>query len=146
MGAGKKRLLHLLQLAAHRLKGHTDRLGLEAAGVTGAQSAVLFVIARQPGITQRGIADALKQQESAITAMTSRLLRAQLVRRTQSPDDGRAWRLHLTQKGEASLRQLRFALDETNRMLDNALGEDGVEALARGLQAILELPLTRDRR
>ena len=29
-----QRILHLLQLAAHRMRTHSDRKGLEAAGVT----------------------------------------------------------------------------------------------------------------
>ena len=48
--AGRERLYHLLQTAAHRLKIRADRDSQKAGGVTAAQAAVMLVIARERGI------------------------------------------------------------------------------------------------
>lgn len=131
-----QRILHLLQLAAHRMRTHSDRKGLEAAGVTTAQAGALFVIAGKPGATQKEIAEALQQRESAVTGMITRLLDAKLVERRPSATDNRAWSLHLTAKGGKALGTLRLVLDELNARINEALGEDGVKQFAAALRAI----------
>ncbi len=136
-----QRVLHLLQLAAHRLRTHSDRRGLETAGVTTAQAGALFVIAGQPGVTQKEIAQALKLRESAVTAMIARLLEARLVERSSSASDKRAWSLHLTDKGAKALQLLRVELDRLNAKLGEALGEDGMQQLSTALRAIVGLKL-----
>src|SRR5882762_2539964 len=135
-----QRILHLLQLAAHRLRTHSDRRGLETAGVTTAQAGALFVIAGQPGVTQREIAEALQQRESAVTAMIARLLEARLVERS-SASDNRAWSLHLTDKGANALAALRIELDQLNAKLGEALGEDGMQQLSAALRTVVGLKL-----
>ena len=57
--AGRERLYHLLQTAAHRLKIRADRNSQKAGGVTAAQAAVMLVIARERGPTQRRVAEQL---------------------------------------------------------------------------------------
>ena len=136
-----QRVLHLLQLAAHRLRKHSDRRGLETAGVTTAQAGALFVIAGQPGATQREIAQALKLRESAVTAMIARLLEARLVERSSSASDKRAWSLHLTDKGAKALAALRVELDQLNAKLGEALGDDGMQQLSAALRTIVSLKL-----
>lgn len=139
--ARDQRVLHLLQLAAHHLRTHSDRRGLETAGVTTAQAGALFVIAGQPGVTQKEIALALKLRESAVTAMIGRLLEARLVERSSSASDKRAWSLQLTDKGEKALLALRIELDQINAKLGEALGEDGMQQLSAALRAIIGLKL-----
>lgn len=139
--AGRERLYHLLQTAAHRLKARADRESEATVGVSAAQAAVLFVIAQEPGVAQRRVAEQLMLNESAVTAMVGRLIERNLVTRTSSPDDGRAWRLGLTAKGEAALGRFRTHLDRINRDLTDALGGDlAVTGLAEGLRAILAMP------
>ena len=142
MTAQDQRLYHLLQLAAHRVKVHADRDAQAIAGITAAQAAVLFVIARTPNTTQRMVANQLKQQESAVTAMVGRLIEAALVTRTQSADDGRAWALNLTRAGEDALAKFRQPLDDLNGAITRALGGDArVGAFAVALRAILDMKL-----
>ncbi|MES2895979.1 MAG: MarR family winged helix-turn-helix transcriptional regulator [Pseudomonadota bacterium] len=140
--ASDHRVFHLLQLAAHRVKTHADRNSLAKAGVTAAQAAVLHVLSRTPGATQKVVADQLKQQESAITAMAARLAEAGLLVRTPSAVDRRAWALNLTPAGEAALSGFRAPLDELNATLTEVLGgEAQVEAFAVSLKAILDADL-----
>lgn len=136
------RLYHVLQLAARRLHTVADRRGLEVARITAAQAGALFVIADSPGTTQRAIAAALGQKESAITAMVSRLLAAGFVAREPSLDDGRAWSLFLTPSGEKALTSIRRELDHLNDTLLTLLGRARLDALARDLRTIAEAELS----
>ena len=143
--AGRERLYHLLQTAAHRLKTRADRDSQGVAGVTAAQAAVMFVIARERATTQRRVADQLKLNESAVTGMVGRLMEAGFVARTPSPTDGRAWTVTLTPAGEAALDRFRVNLDALNADITAALGgEAEVARFADGLRAILEIAPSRE--
>ncbi len=133
-------IFHMLQLAAHRLRSRADRRGMAVAGVTAAQAGAMFVIAENPGATQRLLADALRQQ-SAVTTMVSRLMSADLAERRPHPEDARAWALHLTPKGKKALRLIKVEIDLINDALTSALGPRGMEQLAKSLNEILSLDL-----
>lgn len=141
--ARAQRLFHLLQVAAHGMKTDLDRRTLESGGLTAAQAGMLAVVARAEGATQRDVAKALRQQESAITAMASRLIKAGYIERRHHPQDGRAWSLHLTADGEAALERFRGVMEGFNAGLTRALGgEDEVAALAKALRALIEADLS----
>jgi len=143
--AGRERLYHLLQTAAHRLKTRADRDSQGTAGVTAAQAAVMFVIAREGGTTQRRVAEQLKLNESAVTGMVGRLMEAGFVSRAPSATDGRAWTVALTADGEAALERFRGNLELLNAEITAALGgEAEVAQFAAGLRAILDIPASRE--
>jgi len=139
MAASDQRVLHLLQLAAHRVRTDVDRDGIAVAGVTMAQAGALFAIHAKPGATQREIAQALRQRESAVTGMIARLLEGKLVERKSSAADDRAWSLFLTPKGAKALLELRKVLNRINARLTDALGEEGVQQLADSLRTIASM-------
>lgn len=142
--AGRERLYHLLQTAAHRLKTRADRDSQGAAGVTAAQAAVMFVIQREGGTTQRRVAEQLKLNESAVTGMIGRLMDAGFVARAASPTDGRAWTVSLTPGGETALETFRVNLDAMNAEITAALGgEAEVMRFAEGLRALLDIRPSR---
>lgn len=132
---------HALQLAAHRLKKFSDRSTLNAAGVTTAQAAVLYVVERDPGISQRGIAAVLRIRESGVASMILRLLAAGLVARTPDPDDARSWRIGLSAKGKRALQLLHRTREQMNRKLADAMGADVLADLAEKLSAVSKLKL-----
>lgn len=131
-----QRVFLLLQQAAHRLRVWADRRCVELAGVTTAQVGALFALHDAPMSTQRELAAALGQRESAVTAMVRRLLEAGLVSRHPSPDDHRAHLLALTGRGEATLATVRPVVAEFNAMLRRVLGADGPAALATALRTL----------
>lgn len=132
-------IYHLLQIAAHRLHNRADRQGVAVAGVTAARAGAMFVIAENPGTTQRGVAKALRQRESAVTTMVTRLVTAGLIRRQRSSEDPRAWSLYLTKKGETALREIKVELDRINKMLADAIGVRNIGVLATLLHKIVEI-------
>jgi MarR family transcriptional regulator, organic hydroperoxide resistance regulator len=138
--AGRERLYHLLQTAAHQLKVRADRAAQSLAGISAAQASVLFVLAREGATSQKTVARQLGLNESAVTGMVGRLTAMGLVRREPSPSDGRAWSITLTAEGETALKQFRTVLDSLNRDLAAALGGDAdVARLAADLRAIAGL-------
>jgi DNA-binding MarR family transcriptional regulator len=138
--AGQHRIFHLLQLAAHKVKTRGDRDAQAIAGITAAQAAVLFVVRASGGATtQMAVAKQLKQQESAVTAMVSRLLDAGLLTREPSRADRRAWTLRVTPKAEDALRRFRRPLDALNARITKAVGGAAeVDTLARALKNIID--------
>jgi MarR family transcriptional regulator, organic hydroperoxide resistance regulator len=129
--ASKTRLYHRLQLAAHRVQKSADRAVLRAAKITTAQAAVLsVVVASERPVTQRVVADALGLNQSAVTAMTNRLLRMKLLERERDDADGRAWRLRLSEAGRAALRRIEQPFRRVNQTLEAALKPDEIARLA----------------
>jgi DNA-binding MarR family transcriptional regulator len=138
MNASKLRLYHRLQIAAHMIRKAADRAVLDTAGVTVAQAAVLTIAASGPNVTQRDVAGALRLNESAVTAMVSRLLKLGLLERTASKSDSRAWRLHLTDSGEAALQASRKSFASINACIESRLSEIEIEQLAALLDRIAD--------
>lgn len=138
--ARSERLYFHLQLAAGRLRTEADRACLDAAGITTAQAAALVVIAGRPGTTQREVARALGQAESAVTTLVRRLLAADLVARRASPRDGRAWSLTLTEAGRIALARVDAAFGPVNARIDGALTPDEVGVLAGLLRRLAASP------
>ncbi|MCE8000123.1 MAG: MarR family transcriptional regulator [Rhodobiaceae bacterium] len=138
MSAHKERLYFLLQVAAHRLKTAADNDLIDAAGLSTTQVAVLNLIASSENVKQRDLARRLRQNESAITAMVARLMKADLVTRRRSETDARTWLLDLTPNGKKTLKRAEKPFQEINARLDQTLGKKGVATLAAELTAVTE--------
>ena len=121
MIAQKLRLYHRVQLAAHRLRKVADRTVSEATGISTAQSAVLGIVAAGNRVTQRDVATALGLNDSALTAMTGRLMKLGLIDRVRSESDARAWTLSVTEDGLAAQRAARAAFAAINKRIEGAL-------------------------
>jgi DNA-binding MarR family transcriptional regulator len=78
-----------------------------AMGVTRPQWRVLALLKRFDGSTQVTIADMLEVEPITLGRMIDRLQDAELVERRADPKDRRAWRLHLTAKGLAKIKELQ---------------------------------------
>lgn len=133
--ARKARLYHRLQLAAHRAKKAADR-ALAPAGVTTAQAAVLGIVARPGGATQRDVAALLAVNESAVTTMAARLIEAGYVHRARDTADARAWRLTLAPAGEEARQEAKVRFARVNTALEAALTDEEVALLADCLTRI----------
>src|SRR5260370_8637805 len=105
VSASKHRIYHRLQLAAHRLQKAADRALLSAANVTTSQAAVLAIVGGGP-VMQRSVAKQLGLNESALTAMTSRLVLIGFLELKPDSPHLRAWQLKLTPDGRALLKQI----------------------------------------
>ncbi|MFC4270838.1 MarR family transcriptional regulator [Sneathiella chungangensis] len=130
------RLYHRLQVAAHALKKSADRSTMSSVGVTTAQAAVLYIVEHEDDMTQRDVAELLGLNDSAMTAMVTRLIRLKLIDRNRSWKDGRAWLLSLTPEGRDALAQLQAPLDEFNATIDELLSDAEIDALVATLEKL----------
>jgi DNA-binding MarR family transcriptional regulator len=119
----------LLGDAARLLRRAFDERA-RAMGVTRPQWRVLALLRRFDGSTQVTMADMLDVEPITLGRMVDRLQDAGLVERRADPNDRRAWRLHLTAKGESTIKDLQPTA--------YALFEDAVSGLDASKQAELE--------
>lgn len=130
MSASKHRVYHRLQLASHRLQKAADRACLNAAGITTAQAAVLSIVGSEGPASQRSVARKLGLNESAMTAMTTRLRNLRLLDRLPDETDSRAWSLRLTADGRAALKRIEQPFRQINQKIEKALDADEIAKLA----------------
>lgn len=135
MTARSSRFYHALQIAAHRLQKRADQALMKAAGISTAQAAVLAIVAGAPGMRQNQIASTLGLNESAVTAMVTRLVKQGLLFRTRSETDSRAFELSLAPAGEVALNATEAPFAAVNALLDETLGGE-IDTLAGQLRAL----------
>jgi DNA-binding MarR family transcriptional regulator len=129
----------LLQVAASRTRTIADDLFAAAGGVSTAQAAVLSFVVAHPGCSQRDVATALRQRESAVTAMVRRLVETGLVERRARSTDLRSWELWATPAGLTSLDHTRPALETLNRQLEAAVGPERIHTFLDCLESLVAL-------
>ncbi|HSX55722.1 MAG TPA: MarR family transcriptional regulator [Sphingomonas sp.] len=91
-------------------------------GVTRAQWHTLSVLKRNEGCNQGMLADLLEVEPITVGRMIDRLEDAGLVERRRDPADRRVWRIHLTDKAQPILIELRNIADT---MIDEVM--EGVD-------------------
>jgi MarR family transcriptional regulator, transcriptional regulator for hemolysin len=84
-----------LTVVARRLRMTFDRRA-ERKGLTRAQWAMITAVARQPGATQKELADALEVREMTAARLVDRLCEEGYLERRNNPRHHRAYGVHLT--------------------------------------------------
>jgi DNA-binding MarR family transcriptional regulator len=97
--------------------------------------AALVLIARNPGLRQGLLGQAMGLHRSGALRLTDWLTANGWAERRDAPGDARAWGLHLTPAGRRRLVRLERAVAEHDRALTAALGEQGA-ALKAGLERL----------
>ena len=120
-------LLRQAWSAFHRAMEDT----LREHGLSGAQYAVLSVLARDPGLSGADLARACNTTPQAMNGVVATLERDGLVERTAHPTHGRVLQVHLTGEGRRRLEASTPAV----RSLEAAI-EEGLDA--RELAAVKE--------
>jgi DNA-binding MarR family transcriptional regulator len=119
------------------LDSHRSRLA-KACGVTWSELRALSRVAEAGGITPKGLADSIEMTTGAVTAISSRLVGAGLLRRVGHPHDRRSVFLELTPQGDCLMKSVYAQFDAT---LETATAWiDGTELRACGavLMAVSE--------
>lgn len=99
-------------------------------GVTRPQWQTLSLVSKNPGINQGRLADLLEVEPITLGRMIDRLQDASLVERRADPADRRAWRIHLTPKGEELLLTLRPLAHEAMELALDGIDPEQQELLA----------------
>jgi DNA-binding MarR family transcriptional regulator len=100
--------------------------------------AALTVIGLNPGISQTALSRAIGSDKSTLTPALSSLVKRNLVRRTRTEKDRRAWRLALTAAGEKMLRDLTDCARRHEDDLDRIVGARERAQFLRTLRKIAE--------
>ncbi len=120
---------------AHALRRAFDRR-VAPLGVTRAQWRALAWLARQPGLRQVELADRLDVEPITLCRIVDRLEEAGLVERRRDPDDRRAWRLHLTDKGVPLVEKLRALAGELAREAFDGVPPETIDTLRDSLARV----------
>jgi MarR family transcriptional regulator for hemolysin len=110
----------------------------EHLGLTQVQWRALARLARNPGMRQVDLAEALELQPMTVARLIDRMEAAGWVQRRPDPVDRRAFQLHLTAKAEPVIGEIRALADETRREAFSGLSADALDALYDALHTIKE--------
>ncbi len=94
-----------LSVVARQLRVSFDQ-SAETCDLTRAQWTLIAVVARNPGATQRTVAEALEVREITAGRLVDRLCDEGYLRRDANPSDRRAYCVHLTAAAEPLLAKL----------------------------------------
>jgi MarR family transcriptional regulator, transcriptional regulator for hemolysin len=120
-GSGRKRAILLkLTVVARQLRKAFDQR-VASIGVTRSQWAVIAVIARRPGISQREVAEIMEMSEASAGRLIDRLCADGMLERRRKDGDRRAHRVYLTDAAGPILEKI------------SVIGRDHEDALLAGL-------------
>jgi DNA-binding MarR family transcriptional regulator len=118
--------------AASRFAARTKELG-----VTPGQAGVIRILGRQPGISQRDLADRLGAVQSRVVALIDGLEGLDLVTRERNAADRRNYELRLTDRGQTVLGALRGVAEAHEADVTKALNDAERAELSRLLGLML---------
>ncbi|AZU03499.1 MarR family transcriptional regulator [Glycocaulis alkaliphilus] len=124
-----RRLYLLLEITARRLHRQADARLRGEAGVTAAQSAVLFLLMRRGERRMGAISETLALGAPAVTGLVARMEAAGLVTRSQDSSDKRGAIVTLTEAGRELAIKADQTLREINAELAERLGEEDTDRL-----------------
>lgn len=135
-----RRLFLLLDRARNRLFKRANRELLQTANITVSQGAALFYLSRHDGCLLSDLAEGLELNNSAITGLAGRMEKSGLLVRRACPDDGRAMRAYLTEKGRGLNQQVQSALRNFNVQIERGFSQEEMDVVYRFLARTAEIP------
>ena len=136
-------LLILLNDVGRMLRTEADRRA-RAHGMSRAQWVMLIRLDRQPGLSQKELAELLEVEPITVARLVDRLSARGLLERRPDPADRRVWRLHLLPAAQPVLDELEgqreALLDILTDRLDAATVETVTAALMRMRGALSRRP------
>ncbi|WP_406090675.1 MarR family transcriptional regulator [Streptomyces sp. NBC_01013] len=125
--------LELLEIAWER-----GRDVLTTAPVSTAQTRVMYIIQREPGINLSTLRRHLSVAAPSVTRLCDRLQAAGFLRRTPCTEDRREVQLELTEAGSAHLREIRRRREHALSQAMNRMTPEARQALTTGLVAFCD--------
>ncbi|MBL8551892.1 MAG: winged helix-turn-helix transcriptional regulator [Hyphomonadaceae bacterium] len=109
---------------------------LAAVDLTQKQTATLWLIGANSGVSQIQIANELDMDRATMMAIIDRLDERGYVLRRRSQTDRRRQELYLTPRGQAMLTEVKARIAEHERWIKRAFSEDEVRRLAEALRRL----------
>lgn len=104
-----------------------------------AQIEVMQLLAERPGLRAGEVGDTLLLAPTTVSTLVGALLTQDLIERQVDPADRRAWRLLLTEDGEARLADWQQSNRRVMRDAATQLGDQDLQALRNALPALTNL-------
>lgn len=125
-------LLILLADVGRMLRTEADRRA-RTHGMSRAQWVILTRLNRQPGLSQKELAELLEVEPITVARLVDRLEARGLLERRPDPADRRIWRLHLLPGAQAILDELAGQRDELVGLLTARLAPAEIETVTASL-------------
>lgn len=125
-------LLTLLNDVGRMLRTEADRRA-RAHGMTRAQWVILIRLDRQPGLSQKELAELLEVEPITVARLADRLEARNLLERRPDPADRRIWRLHLLPAAQPVLDELAVQKEQLMQLLTARLDPATVEIVTTSL-------------
>ena len=125
-------LLFLLHDVARHIRLDADRRAA-AYGLTRAQWVILIWLERQPGLSQKELAEIVEVEPITVGRLIDRLEASSLVERRADPHDRRIWRLHLRPAAHPVLEELQAERTDMLNMVADGLDPALIATLKTGL-------------
>ncbi|MDD2795106.1 MarR family winged helix-turn-helix transcriptional regulator [Acidocella sp.] len=103
-------------------------------GMTRAQWGLLLRLARNPGLSQKEVADMLEVEPISVARLVDRLAAAGLVERSADEQDRRIWRLHLLPRATAMLEEITRQREILAAFIAEGISDSTRETIIAGLQ------------
>lgn len=125
-------LLFLLHDVARLLRVDADKRA-RCHGMTRAQWALLIRLERQPGLSQKEMAELLEVEPITVARLIDRLEARGMVERRPDPRDRRIWRLHLCPAAFPVLREIAEQRSKILKMVSPGLDDGSLETMTEAL-------------
>ncbi len=125
-------LLFLLNDMGRLLRVEAD-CRARAHGMTRAQWSILIWLDRQPGLSQKELADLLEVEPISVARLVDRLEARGLVERRADPADRRIWRLHLLPAAGPILTEIAAQRADLLHTITSGLDPEARETLVTSL-------------
>jgi DNA-binding MarR family transcriptional regulator len=97
---------------------------------------VLYEINHTPACTAKGIKNALQIDEGYLSRILDKFVKQKLVKKVQSPEDGRVYTLSLTDKGKHQFKHLNDASDRSIEIIVDKLSDKELQEVVTLLEGI----------
>lgn len=125
-------LMFLLHDVARLLRVDADKRA-SVHGMTRAQWGILIWLEREPGLSQKELAELLEVEPITVARLIDRLEGRGMVERRADPKDRRIWRLHLCKPAHPVLREIDLQRQEMRLLVTHGLDEATIETMTEAL-------------
>lgn len=125
-------LMFLLHDVARLIRIDADKRA-RAHGMTRAQWGILIWLERQPGLSQKELAEILEVEPITVARLIDRLEARGMVERRPDPKDRRIWRLHVCPPAFPVLCEIGRQREQMRALVTDGLDEATIDTMTEAL-------------
>ncbi len=137
-------VLFLLYDVARLMRVEADKRAARLHGLTRAQWVILIRLDRQPGLSQKELAEILEVEPITVARLVDRLEARGMVERRPDPRDRRIWRLHLLPPSQPVLEDIAVERQIALEKIGEGVAPETIAVMTTALQQ-MKANLSADR-